>query len=42
MDCCSGRATPLGDDFAVMAQNQVRNLHEARIVLLQIVAQRPA
>jgi hypothetical protein len=25
-----------------MAQNQVRNLHEARIVLLQIVAQRPA
>jgi ubiquinone/menaquinone biosynthesis C-methylase UbiE len=32
----------LGDDFAVMAQNQVRNLHEARIVLMQIVAQRPA
>jgi MPBQ/MSBQ methyltransferase len=32
----------LGDDFMVMAQNQVRNLHEARIVLLQIVAQRPA
>jgi MPBQ/MSBQ methyltransferase len=30
----------LGDDLVVMAQNQVRNLNEARIVLVQIVAQR--
>jgi MPBQ/MSBQ methyltransferase len=32
----------LGDGFAVLAPNQVRNLHEARIVLTQSVAQRPA
>ena len=32
----------LGDDFAVMGQNQIRNLKEGRIVLIQIVAQRPA
>lgn len=30
----------LGEDFAVMAQNQRRNLEEARIVLAQIVARR--
>ena len=30
----------LGDDFPAMAQNQIRNLNEDRIVLMQVVAQR--
>ncbi len=32
----------LGDDFPAMAQNQIRNLNENRIVLMQIVARRSA
>lgn len=30
----------LGEDFPVMAQNQIRNLHENRIVLIEVVARR--
>jgi hypothetical protein len=30
----------LGSDFPAMAQNQRRNLEEARIVLAQVVAER--
>ncbi|MBF8223650.1 class I SAM-dependent methyltransferase [Halomonas sp. 328] len=32
----------LGGDFPVMARNQMRNLDEGRIVLMQVVARRPA
>ncbi|MCI0394771.1 MAG: hypothetical protein L0332_23220 [Chloroflexi bacterium] len=31
----------LGADFRTMAQNQVRNLNENRIVLIEAIAQRP-
>jgi ubiquinone/menaquinone biosynthesis C-methylase UbiE len=32
----------LGDDFKIMAQNQVRNLNEDRVTLIEAVVRRPA
>jgi hypothetical protein len=31
----------LGEDFRLMAQNQVRNLEEGRITLIETILQRP-